>query len=592
VSDRWSWSELHLKLIERVGPPSLIVNAEHDILHLSEGAAPFLQFAGGEPSTNLLRVVHPGLRAELRAALFRARQSGEIAAAYGIPIELNGERRVVDMQVAAATEVGADLLLVTISAQSPRSDEPEAPRDHDEPVVRHLERELEQTKRYLRDTVEQHEASTEELKASNEELQAMNEELRSATEELETSREELQSINEELTTVNQELKSKVDELAHTNSDLHNLMGATAIATVFLDRELRIMRFTPPAVDLFSIIPTDVGRPLADLHHKLDYPELLSDAGRVLLQLVPIEREISESAGRFFLARMLPYRTTEDRIAGVVLTFVDITERQVAKELAARAALELEQRVQQRTAELDRANLALRQEVKKHLEVEQARQELQRLLISAQEEERGRISRELHDEVGQQISALMLALKALEREAGGELTERMRSMRSACEQVGQEVHQIAFQLRPPALDELGLAKTLTSFSDGWRDGTGTPVELVLAGVDEPRLPNAIETTIYRVIQEAMNNVHKHAHATNVSVSVARRGDSLVAIVEDDGRGFDVSELEQLPLESAKIGIVGMRERAQLVNGELVVESSPGSGTTVRLKLRVPPASEPH
>jgi signal transduction histidine kinase len=148
------------------------------------------------------------------------------------------------------------------------------------------------------------------------------------------------------------------------------------------------------------------------------------------------------------------------------------------------------------------------------------------------------------------------------------------------------------LRPPALDELGLAKTLTSFSDGWRDGTGTPVELVLAGVDEPRLPNAIETTIYRVIQEAMNNVHKHAHATNVSVSVARRGDSLVAIVEDDGRGFDVSELEQLPLESAKIGIVGMRERAQLVNGELVVESSPGSGTTVRLKLRVPPASEPH
>ena len=154
----------------------------------------------------------------------------------------------------------------------------------------------------------------------------MNEELRSATEELETSREELQSINEELTTVNHELKSKVDELGHANSDMLNLMDATAIATVFLDRELRIKRYTPSAVSLFNLIATDIGRPLADLSPRLAYGELGQDAQRVLQRLAPIEREVGQPGGRWYLARLLPYRTIEDRIAGVVLTFVDITER--------------------------------------------------------------------------------------------------------------------------------------------------------------------------------------------------------------------------------------------------------------------------
>lgn len=160
----------------------------------------------------------------------------------------------------------------------------------------------------------------------------MNEELRSATEELETSREELQSINEELTTVNHELKSKVEELGHANSDMHNLMDATAIATVFLDRDLRITRYTPSAVSLFNLIPTDIGRPLTDLATHLQYPELGSDARRVLEKLVPVEREVGQSDGSWYLARLLPYRTIEDRIAGVVLSFVNITERKQAEEV--------------------------------------------------------------------------------------------------------------------------------------------------------------------------------------------------------------------------------------------------------------------
>jgi two-component system CheB/CheR fusion protein len=168
----------------------------------------------------------------------------------------------------------------------------------------------------------------------------MNEELRSATEELETSREELQSINEELTTVNQEMKSKMEEIAHANSDLQNLMASTSIATVFLDRNLVITRFTPSAVEIFHLIPGDLGRPLADLKHQLEYPDLIQDAENVLRTLVPVEREVKGN-GRWFLARIQPYRTLEDKIAGAVFTFVDITERKQASEELRQQLTELE-----------------------------------------------------------------------------------------------------------------------------------------------------------------------------------------------------------------------------------------------------------
>src|SRR5262249_51877653 len=141
----------------------------------------------------------------------------------------------------------------------------------------------------------------------------------------ETSREELQSINEELTTVNQEMKGKMDELANANSDLQNLMASTSIATVFLDRDLAITRFTPSAASIFNMIPGDVGRPLAHLKHRLEYPDLIADAERVLRSLVPIEREVRDD-GHWYFARILPYRPLEAHIAGTVLTLVDVTDR--------------------------------------------------------------------------------------------------------------------------------------------------------------------------------------------------------------------------------------------------------------------------
>jgi signal transduction histidine kinase/chemotaxis methyl-accepting protein methylase len=221
-----------------------------------------------------------------------------------------------------------------------------------DPEVCELVDELHRTRERLRITVEQYEASLEELKASNEELQAINDELRYATSELEVSKEELQSINEELMALNQELRCKVDEVGRANSDLQNLMTSTEIGVVFLDRGLRIQRFTPRAQDVFNIIPSDLGRPLAHLTHRLVGEPLGQEMWQVAHSVLdtqrPVERELRHRDGRCFLARWLPYRSIEDRIDGVVLTFVDVTDLRdavAARRRSEQALHQVEERLQ-------------------------------------------------------------------------------------------------------------------------------------------------------------------------------------------------------------------------------------------------------
>jgi len=320
-----SWRELHLKLIERFAPASVVVTGDYEIVHLSERAGRYLHHAAGEPTNNVLLAVHPSLTADLRTALLRAQGGEEGIETARLAFGARGEEAVV-IRVGRADDLAPGFLLVTFTPESePGPARPAMSTADDDAYVDMLKQQIDELKWHLRDATEQGNVTAQELKASNEELQAMNEELRSATEELETSREELQSINEELTTVNQELKSKVDELSRANTDLQNLMTASAIATLFLDRSLRISLFTPSAVELFNLIAADVGRPISDLASRLDYPQLADDADAVLDKLAPIEREV-RFGDRWLLARLRPYRTGEDRISGVVLTFVDITDR--------------------------------------------------------------------------------------------------------------------------------------------------------------------------------------------------------------------------------------------------------------------------
>ncbi|MGJ7492903.1 PAS domain S-box protein [Variovorax sp. ZT4R33] len=330
-----SWGEIHLSLLERLAPPSILIDAEHDIVHLSPSAGRYLEHCAGEPTRNLLRLVPEALRIELRAALFKAAQTGQPVQTTVAGIGDTGPegRPPFPMRVVPVREGKAALSLVLLGAPERQLETIALRPVSENPAAHELDQEIDRLQFHLRETMAQYEGSTQELKASNEELQAINEELRSATEELETSRDELQSINEELTTVNHELKAKVDELSHANSDVQNLMNATAIATIFLDRDLRIARYTPLAVTLFNFIPGDLGRPLTDLTPRLQYPDLATDAARVLAQLTLLEREVGMADGSWFLARLLPYRTMEDRIAGVVLSFINITERKRAEEVS-------------------------------------------------------------------------------------------------------------------------------------------------------------------------------------------------------------------------------------------------------------------
>lgn len=328
-----TYAELHQRALAQFAPPSVVIDREGNLIHVSEQAGQYLRMGGGEPSRSLLALVLPELRIELRSAMYQVTQNGGRVDCRPIELADSNEALTLAMSVSAFRdeESEADFLLVLFERVAPEVEAagPRSNGSHDV-VLGQLEAELQRKREQLQETMEYSEISTEELRASNEELQAINEELRSATEELETSKEELQSVNEELVTVNYELKVKVEETGKANDDLNNLIASTDIATIFVDSGLRIKRFTPRAADLFSIISGDVGRSLLDLTHKLDYDQLAEDVSATFDTLRPVEREVRSNDGRCYIVRLLPYRTNEDRIEGAVMTFFDITDRRHAE----------------------------------------------------------------------------------------------------------------------------------------------------------------------------------------------------------------------------------------------------------------------
>lgn len=335
VLERISFGDLHQQLLEQYAPPSLVINQQYDIVHLTERAGRFLQFGGGELSNNLLKLIRPELRLELRSALYQAAQRQAAVETRDLKLNIDQQTETLNIHVRPVLRTGdtaKGFILVLFENSANTAGGQDIVLSSDEPVAKHLEEELIRLKAQLRSSNEQHEFQQEELKASNEELQAMNEELRSAAEELETSKEELQSINEELRTVNQELKVKIEETSLTSNNLQNLINSTEIGTIFLDRSFRVVLFTPAARNIFNLIPADYGRPLSDITGKLEYNQLLDDAEAVLDKLTAVEREVKSTEAKVYLMRLMPYRTTEDRINGVVITFVDITERKEAEQL--------------------------------------------------------------------------------------------------------------------------------------------------------------------------------------------------------------------------------------------------------------------
>jgi len=329
----------HAKALEQSAPPSALVDAGQNIHHLSETAGRFILHAAGPMSRQLTAVVRPELRLDLKLALARALDQRQPTITPPVVVSFEGERRRVSVHVAPAPTEGrfdAQALVFFLDSGPVAEDEFDAEMDAHPEEVRRLHAELKAVQEALVASRSGHDATIEDLRAANEELQSTNEEYRSTAEELETSREELQSINEELRTLNAELKSKFEGLSTAHSDLQNLTAATEIGTLFLDGELRIKMFTPPIADLFNITQADLGREVTDFTHRLDYPALVDDARQVLHQLAPVEREVRSSTGLWYVVRIRPYRTIENRIDGVVLTFVDITHRQEAETALSRS----------------------------------------------------------------------------------------------------------------------------------------------------------------------------------------------------------------------------------------------------------------
>jgi PAS domain S-box-containing protein len=330
---------LHQRIADSYAPASVLVSPDDKVLHLSSNAGRFLVHPGGELTSSIFKLVRDELQLELRNLLHSARERSEVRRSGPITVRLGGEPQPVVICVQPVMDPSHEGFALVLfeepkstnklrripSAPSPRR-RAGSPQEREEA----LREELDHTRQRLQAIIEEYETSQEEMRASNEEMQSTNEELRSTMEELETSKEELQSMNEELQTVNQENRHKVEELAQLTGDLQNLLTATDIATLFLDRDLRIMRFTPKVSELFNVRMTDRSRPITDLTSRLGYAELPADSARVLSRLVPIEREVEDQQGRWYLTRVMPYRSPADRIEGVVITFVEITARKLAE----------------------------------------------------------------------------------------------------------------------------------------------------------------------------------------------------------------------------------------------------------------------
>jgi two-component system, chemotaxis family, CheB/CheR fusion protein len=341
---------LHRLALEKNAPPSILVDEAHRAVHLSESAGRFLQPSGGPLTSDVTELVRQELRSDLRAALHQAFERGESTLSLPIMVSFNGLPHRVYLQVRPVQKEDARarraLVLFIEGGPIEQMELAELPDEKPETseTVRRLKEELQRTQARLRATREESESANEELRAANEELQSINEEYRSTSEELETSKEELQSINEELQTVNNELKTKLVGVSRAHSDLQNLMASTDVGTVFLDTALRIKLFTPYVTGLFNITAGDEGRPITDFTHQLDYDGLAGDARAVLENLTPIDREIHSLAQSWYLMRLRPYRTVDNKIDGVVVTFVEVTERRKAEE----ALRQSEERLRQQT----------------------------------------------------------------------------------------------------------------------------------------------------------------------------------------------------------------------------------------------------
>lgn len=324
-------------LLQHFSPAAVLVNPDGDILYINGRTGKYLEPAAGKANWNIHAMARDGLRHVLSGALRKAQHQAQAIHMQGLTVGTNGGTQTVNLTVQAISKPESlNKMLFVVFSDAAMLPARKRSRKSTSEKEKTLEIELQHANEDLLTLREEMQSSQEELRSANEELQSTNEELQSSNEELTTSKEEMQSLNEELQTVNAELEAKVDDLSRVSNDMNNLLNSMEIATVFLDSALNIRRFTQHINRIFKLISSDVGRPLSDLVTDLDYPQLQEDAHEVLRTLVFTEKQVEAAGNRWFKVRIMPYRTQDNIIDGVVITFIDISEtKQLEAKLRAR-----------------------------------------------------------------------------------------------------------------------------------------------------------------------------------------------------------------------------------------------------------------
>jgi two-component system CheB/CheR fusion protein len=637
-------------LLQRYAPPALVIDADLRILHIQGDISLYLVLPTGPPTAHLLKMLRPEFVLDLRRALSKAQREGTTVATQAIRFEHSGRSGAVRLEVSPLTKSNGekpDLLLV-FHAISPA----EAPIRKTRSTVQaasvsKIERELGATREYLSALIAEHETAQEEMKAANEEILSSSEELQSTNEELETAKEELQSSNEELLTLNEELLHRNLDLSVLTNDLNNVLAGVEIPVVVLDGGLHIRRFTPAAGRLLNLIETDVGRPFSDISSAQNISDWDALFAEVSTHGRPIEREVKDKHGRWLSLRVRPYRTSDNRIDGVIVILfdTDIMKREL-EEFRDYARMLLESAEQAIVAANADGKIVLvngatekmfaypragllgkpldlllpaEREGRRHdgsrfpLEVslstiDQAgvkltvafmtdvteRQRLEALsetyraeiralaaqLINAQEEERRRVSRELHDSLCQKLASLALDVEnlAVALPPPAATKARLQGLGARAIQVSEEARHLAYELHPSVLDDLGLVVSLKALCDEFAKTEKIRVNFK-SGKLPLQIPQKIASGLYRIAQESLQNVAKHAKAKRLSVALAIRDRRLVLSLEDDGVGFAPEAVKG----KGGLGLVSIGERARIMGGTLSIESKPGNGTRISVSL---------
>ena len=513
-------AELARQLVmETYAPAAVLINDRHECLYSLGPTDRYLRVPPGHPTQDLLAMARPDMRTKLRTAIQRANQENERVVVAGGRVRHEGREVLFNIDVQPVSIEAERLLLICFVNQAEpgkKAAHPAKPRDLSR--IAELERELLATRTELQSAIRNLELSNEEQKAINEEALSINEEYQSANEELMTSKEELQSLNEELTALNSQLQETLERQRTTSNDLQNVLYSTDVATIFLDTRLNIRFFTPATRLLFNVIPSDVGRPLADLRSLAANETLLDDARRVLESPQPAVREIQGAAGAWYLRRILPYRTQDGDVEGVVITFADITERKHA----AQALETAERHAKQANAAKSRFLAAASHDLRQPLQTLALLQGLMAKLVE------GEAARKLVERLDQTLAAMSGMLNTL-----------------------LDINQIeAGTVRAEPVDFAvdGLLARLRDEFTYHAEAQGLSLRMISCGRTIHSDPRLLE----QMLRNLLSNALKYTRRGKVLLGCRRRGNMLRIEVWDTGVGIPDNELKAIFEEYHQLG----------------------------------------